>query len=125
MDMDLRIGDLIAFKKYEDMDNELKSIISKESFPKFGKVSIVYDSINCFEIEEGQYVFDQELIDYIIKKSTNERFVLQEDHYGMYVIDSKSLSLDKIQAKVYNSRNEANEDAADMHLNAWDVIPYE
>lgn len=123
--MDLRIGDLIAFKKYEDMDNELKSIISKESFPKFGKVSRVYDSINCFEIEEGQYVFDQELIDYIIKKSKNERFIVQEDYYGMYVGLAGELVPDKIDAKIYTSRDTANEDAADMHLNAWEVVKYD
>lgn len=66
--MDLKIGDLVAFKKYEDMTDELKSVIAKESFPEFGKVSTVYDAIDCFEIEDEQYVFGQDLIDYIIVK---------------------------------------------------------
>ena len=51
-----------------------------------------------------------------------ERFILQEDHYGMYVNGSGVLITDKSHAKIYNSRNEANEEAADMHLNAWEVI---
>jgi len=125
--MDLKIGDLVAFKKYDDMDDEAKMSIRKECFPDFGKVSEVYDAINCFKIEEEEsYTFSQESIDYIIAKGvTNEHFILQEDHYEMYVTDSRSLSLEKSKAKVYKSRGEASEEAADMHLNAWDVIPYD
>lgn len=54
-----------------------------------------------------------------------EQFIVQEDHYGMYIISKDTLSYDKSEAKIYASRNTANEDAADMHLNAWDVIPYD
>lgn len=123
--MDLKIGDLVTFKKYDDMADEVKMAIRKEHFPDFGKVSEVYDAINCFKIEEKIYVFSQESIDYIIAKGvTNEHFILQEDRYEMYVTDSKSLSLGKSKAKIYNSRNETNNEAADMHLNAWEVIPY-
>lgn len=167
--MDLKIGDLVAFKKYEDMTDELKSVIAEESFPEFGKVSTVYDAIDCFEIEDEQYVFGQDLIDYIIvkgaigkinvgdevlmkvtirkingnhvsvswvnnnkgdivkvlKRKEPDHFIVQEDYYGMYVNGSGVLITDKRHAKIYNSRNEANEDAADMHLNAWEVIPYD
>lgn len=163
--MDLKIGDLVAFKKYEDMTEELKSAITKESFPEFGKVSTVYDAIDCFEIEEEQYVFGQDLIDYVIAKAATddirvgdkvlikatirkisgnhvsfswvnnnkgdvvkvlkrkeEHFIVQEDHYGMYVNGSEVLVVNKDDAKIYNSRNEANEVAANMHLNSWEVI---
>lgn len=124
--MELKIGDLVVFKKYDDMDGEAKMSIRKECFPDFGKVSEVYDAINCFKIEEEEsYTFSQESIDYIIAKGvTNDNFIIQEDHYEMYVTDSRSLSLEKSKAKVYKSRGEASEEAADMHLNAWDVIPY-
>lgn len=165
--MELKVGDLVAFKKYEDMTEKLKSVISKESFPEFGKVSTVYDAIDCFEIEEEQYVFGKDLIDYIILKAATddihvgdevlmkvkirkingnhvsfswvnnnkgdvvevlnhkeEHFIVQEDHYGMYVNGSEVLVVNKDDAKIFDSRNEANEVAADMHLNAWEVIPY-
>ena len=163
--MDLKVGDLVAFKKYEDMTDELKSVISKESFPEFGKVSTVYDAIDCFEIEGEPYAFNQESVDYIIVKAATddisvgdevlvkatvlevkgenilipwiskedvvevlehkeEHFIVQEDHYGMYVNGSEVLVVNKDDAKIFNSRNEANETAVGMHLNAWDVIPY-
>lgn len=53
-----------------------------------------------------------------------EQFIVQEDHYGMYISSRYSLSYNKTEAKIYTSRNTANDEAADMHLNAWDVIPY-
>lgn len=61
----------------------------------------------------------------ILKRKEPERFVVKEDYYGMYVNGSGVLITDKRHAKIYNSRNEANDEAADMHLNAWDVIPYD
>lgn len=59
-----------------------------------------------------------------LKIETPECFIVQEDHYGMYIGAVGLLIADKCHAKVYNSRDEANEVAADMHLNAWEVIPY-
>lgn len=167
--MKLKVGDLVAFKKYEDMTDELKSVIAKEYFPEFGKVSTVYDAIDCFEIEEEQYVFGQDLIDYVIAKAATDdihvgdevlikatirkisgnhvsfswvnnnkgdivkvlkrkepdHFIVQEDYYGMYIGVAGKLVPDKIDAKIYNSRNESNDEAAEMHLNAWEVIPYD
>lgn len=54
-----------------------------------------------------------------------KHFIVQEDNYGMYIETSQELVQDNSKAKIYNSRNEANEAAADMHLNAWEVIPYD
>lgn len=61
----------------------------------------------------------------ILKIETPERFIVQEDHYGMYIGAVGELVSDKSKAKVYTLRFAANEDAADMHLNAWEVIPYD
>lgn len=61
----------------------------------------------------------------ILKRKEPELFVVKEDYYGMYVNGSEVLVVNKDDAKIFNSRNEANEVAADMHLNAWDVIPYD
>lgn len=124
--MKLKVGDYVVFKKYEDMDKEAKMAICEDCFPEFGKVSEVYDSIECFEIEGEPYTFSTESIEHVTAKElTNEHFIVQEDHYGMYVTDSKSLYLGQSKAKIYKSRNEANDEAAAMHLNAWDVIPYD
>lgn len=165
--MKLNVGDLVAFKKYEDMTDEVKSVISKEYFPEIGKVSAVYDSINCFGIEEAQYVFGQDSIDYIIIKGAtcdinvgdevlvkatissnhgnlvsiepiifkedvvkvlkhkNERFIVKEDYYGMYIGVAGELVGGKDTAQVFTSRYTANETAATMHLNAWEVIQYD
>lgn len=61
----------------------------------------------------------------ILKRKEPERFIVKEDYYGMYINGSEVLVVNKDDAKIYNSRNEANEAAADMHLNAWDVIKYD
>lgn len=163
--MDLKVGDLVAFKKYEDMTERERSGISKDVFPEFGTVAEIYNSIDRFVIKEAPYTLRQGSIDYVISdnvavdihvgdevlmkvtvgeirenyiwvswvdksdivkvlKRKEERFIVKEDHYGMYVNGSGVLIADKRHAKIYNSRNEANDEAADMHLNAWDVIPY-
>lgn len=56
---------------------------------------------------------------------TPERFIVQEDHYGMYISGKNTLSYDKSKSKIYASRYTANDDAADMRLNSWDVIQYD
>ena len=61
----------------------------------------------------------------ILKIKTPERFIVQEDYYGMYISDKDTLSYDKSKAKIYTLRYTANEDAADMYLNAWDVVQYD
>lgn len=167
--MDLKFGDLVAFKKYEDMTEEEQAGISKKSFPEFGKISKVYKTVNFiahFEVEGEPYMFSEESVDYIIVKGAigelnvgdevlvktkvleikgenilvpwiskndvvevlnhkEEHFIVQENHYGMYVNGSEVLVVNKDDAKIFDSRNEANEVAAAMHLNAWEVIPYD
>lgn len=163
--MDLKVGDLVAFKKYEYMTDEERVGISGKYFPEFGKISEIYNSIG-FKIEGEPYAFNQGSVDHIIVKGATgkinvgdevlvkakvlevkgdnilvpwiskedvvevlerkeEHFIVQEDYYGMYVNGSGVLIADKRHAKVYNSRNEANEEATNMHLNAWEVIPYD
>lgn len=167
--MDLKVGDLVAFKKYEDMTEEEQAGISEKYFPEFGKISAVYKNANgmdCFEVDGEQYMFSKGSVDYIIVKGATddihvgdevlvkttvgevkenyiwvswiskddvvkvlkrkeEHFIVQEDHYGMYVNGSEVLVVNKDDAKIFDSRNEANKVAAEMHLNTWDVIPYD
>ena len=164
--MKLKVGDLVAFKKYEDMNEWVRLGISKDSFPEFGRVSGIYDKAQRFFIEDEPYMFSEESVDYIIVKGATddisvgdevlvkativeakgtyilpswvskdnvvkvlkrkkEQFIVQEDHYGMYVNESGDLTPQKQSAKIYKSRNDANDEATDMHLNAWEVIPYD
>lgn len=168
--MKLKVGDVVEFKKYEDIDYDERALLSEEKFPKSGKVKEVCSDEGFF-IEESPYWYktgsvarvisdsdDQDLgvirkgdevlvkatvkevfngfvqinssvdktdVVNVLKRKEPEHFIVKEDHYGMYVNGSGVLIADKRHAKVYNSRIEANEDAADMHLNAWDVIPYD
>ncbi|MGK0841021.1 hypothetical protein ACRE5W_28280 [Klebsiella pneumoniae] len=61
----------------------------------------------------------------ILKIETPERFIVQAGRQSMYIGAVGELVSDKSKAKVYTLRFTANEDAADMHLNAWEVIPYD
>ena len=82
---------------------------------------------NIFETK-GDYIWiswvNKKDIVKVLKRKKPEHFIVKEDYYGMYVNGSGVLITDKRHAKIYNSRNEANDEAADMHLNAWDVISY-
>lgn len=168
--MKLKVGDIVEFKKYEDMNVDEIALISKEKFPKYGKVEEVYHN-GSFSIEESPYWYsagsvariisdiddydldvirkgdevlvkatvkdtfnefaeliplvDKKDITKILKRKSPERFIVKEDNYGMYIIGKDTLSYDKSKARIYTSRIEANEAAADMHLNTWEVIPYD
>ena len=167
--MKFKVGDVVEFKKYEDMTGGEAMGISEESFPKYGKITEIGND-GFFFIEGYGYLFDPKSVTRIIsdvddvdinnlnvgdevlmkvtigeikgdhiwiswvnkkdivkilKRKEPERFIVKEDYYGMYIGTAQKLVGDKSKAKIYTSRNTANEDAADMHLNAWDVIKYE
>lgn len=163
--MDLKVGDLVAFKKYENMTDEERGGISKCSFPKIGKVSHVHNEVKRFFVEGEPYAFNQGSIDYIIVKGAtgkinvgdevlikttvrevkgnliwvswvskddvvkvlkhkSERFIVKENYYGMYIGNERKLVCSKDAAQGYASRDAAYQEASDMHLNAYDVIPY-
>lgn len=166
--MDLKVGDLVAFKKYENMTDEEQVGISRENFPEFGEVEKIFNFTENIKIKGSSYIFPEKSIDYVIVKAATddihvgdevlmkakirkingnhisfswvnnnkcdvvkvlkhkeEHFIVQEDHYGMYVNGSEVLVVNKDDAKIFDSRNEANEVAADMRLNAWEVITYD
>jgi len=174
--MELKVGDIVEFKKYEDMAGGENIGISEEYFPSSGNVKEinVNDCDRYFCISESPYVFskgsvarvisdigdvninslnpgDEVLVKAtvnscyddtvfinpverflnkddvlkIVKHKEPEHFIVKEDYYGMYINGSEVLVVNKDDAKIYNSRNEANEAAAYMHLNAWKVIPYD
>ena len=169
--MDLKVGDVVEFKKYEDMGvNEIVSVPEGE-FPKYGKVAVVTvdnENVLYFSIEGSQYGFsersvariicgvdisslnegDEVLVKATVKKVFNtflqiepsiaktdvvkilkheepECFIVQEYKYALYIGGSGDLVSDKNRAKIYASREDANEEAAYMCLSRWDVIPYD
>jgi len=167
--MKLEVGEVVEFKKYEDMNDDEIFHIDRDFFPKSGKITEIKND-GFFTIEDYGYVFNPESVarvisdvdgidinslkpgdevlvkakifevigNYILislinkndivkvlKRKEPEQFIVQEDHYGMYIGTARELVQDKSVAKIYTSRKTANEDAVDMHLNAWDVIPYD
>jgi len=65
---------------------------------------------------------------YNLKKVKNEEpdcFIVKEDRYDLYIGATRDLVSSKDRAKIYESRDDANIDAADMQINAWEVIPYD
>lgn len=169
--MKLKVGDVVEFKKYEDMTDDERMMIDKDSFPSSGTVRKVFNNFDFFCIEGKLYAFnvksiarvisdvdnidinslkpgDEVLAKVTVKKVINcfmqvnssiditdivkilkrkgpERFIVKEDYYSMYIGVAQELVPDKDIAKIYTSRNTANEDAADMHLNVWEVLPYD
>ena len=169
--MELKVGDVVEFKKYEDLGvNETISVPEGE-FPKYGKVAaFIVDNENVlyFSIEGSQYGFSErsvariicdvdisslnegdevlvkvtvkkvfdgfikinssvgrtDIVD-ILKHEEPECFIVKEDRYDLYIGATRDLVSDKDRAKIYESRDDANVDAADMQLNAWNVIPYD
>ena len=166
--MKLEIGDIVEFKKYEDMTDDENMWIGKKFFPLSGKVKEINVS-GCdryFRITGSEYIFSKESVARVISDAddvenfnpgeevwikatvnvcyddtifinpverflnkndvlkTQEHFIIQESHYGMYIGTSRELVSDKSKAKIYTSQNVCNGDAADMNLDSWDVIPY-
>jgi len=170
--MELKIGDVVEFKKYDDMTGGETVGIDKEFFPLYGKVKAI-NANGCdrfFNIEEKGYTFctgsvarvisgvddvdinslkpgdevlikatigevrknhigvswvDKSDVVEILKRKEPERFIVQEDYYGMYIGTARELVIDKSKAKLYASLYGANEAAVDMQLDDWDVIPYD
>ena len=163
--MKLKVGDVVEFKKYEDMTVSETMLISEELFHKYGKITEVV-SDDFFYIEGYGYLFnpksvarvinndnrfnqgdeilvkatvkkdfgtflqiepsvDNSDIVKVLKRKEPEHFIVREYCYNMYISAARELVSDKSKAKIYTSRYTANEDAADMHLNLYDVIPYD
>ena len=168
--MELKIGDIVEFKKYEDMNDDERMWINRDNFPKSGKIALIENN-GLFIIEGCEYILnpgsvarvisdvdgvdidslnkgDEVLVKVTVKKVFDgfmqinssvgrtdvikvlkrkepERFIVQEDYYGMYIGSERELVSDKSKAKLYASLDGANEAAVDMQLDYWDVIPYD
>lgn len=170
--MELKVGDVVAFKNYGDLNWEENLSVPKDKFPKFGKVESVaepIDGVTFFTIEGSTYIFktpsvarviidaddvhysnssDEELINTVVKvvfdrfaqiessidktdvvkilkRQFPEHFIVKENYYGMYIGRGLELVSDKSKAKIYTLRDTADDDAVDMHLDDYSVIPYD
>lgn len=166
--MKLKVGDLVVFKKYDDMTENERLGIRRCIFPEFGKVSEIHNKAKNFYIEGELFSFSTGSIDYIISSSNTddihagdevlikttvgesirdyvwascswiskddvvgvlkrkeEHFIVQEDCYGMYIGKALDLVSNKEAAQVYVSSDAAYQEANDMQLNAYRVIPYD
>ena len=162
--MELKVGDIVEFKKYEDLSIDEAASVPEDVFPKYGKVAavtvdnenVLYFSIECskygFSVKSVARVIDlkpgdevlakvtikkvfnafmqiepsvdkTDVVD-ILKRKEPERFIVKENYYGMYIGVELKLVSNKDAAQVYASRDAAYQEATDMHLNAYDVIPY-
>lgn len=123
--MKLEIGDVVEFKKYEDMTEDETSCIPGKHFPKYGKVEEI-KSYGYFSIEDGVFRFNPESVARVIESTeVDDCFIVKENRYDLYIGASGDLVSSKDRAKIYESRDDANKEAADMHLNSWNVIPYD
>ena len=167
--MKLKVGDVVEFKKYDEMTVVETMWISEESFPKYGKITEIGND-GFFFIEDYGYVFNPESVARVIsdvddveinslkpgdevlikvtigevrknhiwvswvdksdvveilKRKEPEYFIVQENHYGLYIGFAREFVSDKSKAKLHTSLDAANEAATDMQLDDWDVIPYD
>ena len=169
--MKLNVGDIVEFKKYEDLRFDEDEFFGGVFFPKYGKISEI-KSNGFFIIEGYEHVFSPKSVARVIKVAdvdvdslksgdevwvkttvnvcyddtvflnpverfankdnlkkvkheTLERFIVKEHEYGMYIGKALDLVSNKKAAQVYAGSDAAYQEATDMHLNAYDVIPYD
>jgi len=98
--MELKVGDIVEFKKYEDMTEDEIFDIDRDFFPKSGKITEIKND-GFFTIEDYGYVFNPGSVarvdinslkpgdEVLVKANINEIF---EDHiYVTSKIDKKSV----------------------------------
>ena len=105
--MELKVGDI---DNLNEGDEVLAKVTVKKVFDGFIQIKSSVDKADVVKI---------------LKHEEPECFIVKEDRYDLYIGASRDLVSDKDRAKIYASREDANEAAADMLLTAWDVIPYD
>jgi len=66
--MELKIGDIVEFKKYEDMTKDEKTFLFEELFPKCGKVKKIKKN-GYFFIEDCGFVFNPKSVARVISNA--------------------------------------------------------
>jgi len=69
--MKLKVGDIVEFKKYENMTNDENMWISKRFFPKYGTVEKVENNLDLFNIVGSQYTFSKGSVARVISDVDN------------------------------------------------------
>ena len=63
--MELKVGDIVEFKKYEDMNDDEIFYIDRDFFPKSGKITEIKND-GLFTIEDYGYVFNPKSVARVI-----------------------------------------------------------
>jgi len=69
--MKLKVGDIVEFKKYEDMTDDERMMIDMDSFPSSGTVRKVFNNLDFFCIEGKSYAFNVKSIARVISDVDN------------------------------------------------------
>jgi len=70
--MELHVGDIVEFKKYEDMDTIEDALLAKASFPSKGIVEEVVESTGYFGVKNFPYYLEPNSIKNILPKKENK-----------------------------------------------------
>lgn len=70
INMGLKVGDIVKFKKYEDMTDYEIAFIPADDFPKYGKVKEI-KSDGYFFVEDYGYVFNPKSVATVINGSND------------------------------------------------------
>ena len=67
--MKLKVGDVIEFKKYEDMNDVERIMLGEDAFTSFGTVSKVINGLDVFSIEGESFYFSFESVARVISNA--------------------------------------------------------
>lgn len=80
--MKLKVGDVVEFKKYEDMSDYESISVPKDKFPKFGKVASAttpIDGVTFFTIEGSTNLFKTASVVRVIIDADDVRYSNSSD----------------------------------------------
>jgi len=86
------------------------------------KVTVKKDFGTFLQIEPS---VDKSDVVKVLKRIKPDCFIVQEKYYGLYIGAYGNLVSDKDTAQVYADRDAAYQEATDMNINLYDVIPYD
>ncbi|KAF0489203.1 hypothetical protein GBP18_07790 [Pediococcus acidilactici] len=86
--MKIKVGDVVEFKKYEDLDFDETLLLSKDEIPESGKVKKVImenEKAIYFFIEESPYSFGIESVARVISDDVDINSLKQGDNVDRHI----------------------------------------
>lgn len=103
------ISDGVDINSLNSGDEVLAKVTVKKVFNGFIQINPSVDKTDVIDI---------------LKRKEPEHFIVQDNYYGMYIGRERELVRNNSKAKIYTSRDAADNDAVNMYLKSWNVIPY-